>query len=301
MPLSPETQALMDSLATQEGKPLHEMSVEEARSLSADLAEWSGDAPQMARTDDVMLPVAGGEILVRVQVPAGTPRAVLLFIHGGGWVIGSVAESDGLCRRMAVGAGAIVVSVDYRMAPEHRFPVAVDDCIAALDWTAWQFPDLPLFVGGDSAGGNLATVVAAAARDKGGPALRGQVLIYPVADCDFTRPSYLAAENQQILTSEGMQWFWDHYLPDPALRRDPRASPLHADQAGLPPACVVIAGVDVLRDEVEALALAMEQAGVSVTRIMAEGLIHGYFGWSAVLPSGGVTVRQVTDWIAANS
>lgn len=301
MPLLPEVRDLLAGLAARPGKPLHEMSVAEARELSGTLAEWSGPAPEMARTEDATLAVAGGEILLRVLVPAGEPRAVLLFIHGGGWVIGSAGESEGLGRRIAARARAIVVLADYRLAPEHRFPAPVEDCVAALDWTAARFAGLPVFVGGDSAGGNLAAVVAAIARDRGGPAIRGLALVYPVADSDLTRPSYLAEENQAILTTEGMRWFWDHYLPDAGRRGDPRASPLRGDLRGLPPACMVIAEYDVLRDEVEDLARAIEVAGGHVDRLPAPGLIHGFFGWGGVLPSADTSVGQVADWIAARS
>lgn len=301
MPLAPEVQAHMDSLATQDEKPLQEMTVAQARALSVDLADWSGPAPQMARCEEVMLPVSGGEIGLQVLIPHGTPRAVLMFIHGGGWVIGSAAQSEGLCRRLAEQSGAIVVNVDYRLAPEYPFPVPVDDCMAALDWTAARFAGLPLFVGGDSAGGNLSVVVGALARDRGAPEIRGLALIYPVADCDLTRPSYLAQDNQHILTTPGMEWFWNHYLPDPGQRHDPRASPLRGAHAGLPQSCVVIAEYDVLCDEVEALAAAMETAGVPVERMPAPGFIHGFFGWGGVLPSAETWVGHVGRWISARS
>lgn len=300
MPLAAEVQALMQNLAAQPGKPLHEMTVQEARALSAALADWSGPAPATG-VEDIRLPVAGGDILLRVLTPEGTPKSVLLFIHGGGWVLGSADESTGLGQRLAVAAGAVVVLVDYRMAPEHPFPVPVDDCLAALDWTAARFAGLPLFVGGDSAGGNLTTVVATLARDRGGPSIRGLVLIYPVADADFDRPSYRAPDNQQVLTAEGMVWFWNHYLPDPAQRRDPRASPLFADLTGLPPACVVIAEYDVLRDEVEALADAMEAAGVAVDRMPVPGQIHGFISWGGVLPGANAVTAQLAEWMRGRS
>ena len=216
----------------------------------------------MSRAEDrTVMSADGHPIPIRVLVPQQGARGVIVYLHGGGWVIGTIDEFDTLARKLAERTSCAVVLVDYRLAPEHRYPTAVDDCDAALDWTAEHLADIaghddvPLIVAGDSAGGNLAAVMAQRARDRDGPAIALQVLIYPVTDADFDRPSYVDPDNQLLLTREGMVWFWDHYVPDAAQRAEPDASPLHAAiLERLPPAVVLTAEHDVLRDEGEAYA-----------------------------------------------
>jgi acetyl esterase len=198
-----------------------------------------------------------------------------------------------------------VVLVEYRLAPEHRYPVAVDDSYAALEWAAGHLaeiagrPDVPLIVAGDSAGGNLSAVMALRARDRGGPRIDLQVLVYPVTDADFERPSYLDPENQLLLTREAMVWFWDHYLPDPARRAEPDASPLRAaNLEGLPPAVVLTAEHDVLRDEGEAYAERLRQAGVAVDLKRHPGQMHGFFTF-LLLPGSERGFQQVVKAIRA--
>jgi acetyl esterase len=199
-------------------------------------------------------------------------------------VIGEIAHADTLGRKLAERSSCAVVLVDYRLAPEHRYPTAVDDCWAGLQWTAANLAeitgraDAPLIVAGDSAGGNLAAIMALRARDAGGPEIALQVLVYPVTDADFDRPSYVDPENQLLLTRGAMVWFWDHYVPDAARRQEPDAAPLRAASLeGLPPAVVLTAEHDVLRDEGEAYAERLREAGVPVDFRRHEGQTHGFF------------------------
>jgi acetyl esterase len=213
--------------------------------------------------------------------------------------MGSIDHFDVMARKLAERTSCAIVLVDYRLAPEHRYPVAVDDCWAGLQWAAAHLgeiagrPDAPLIVAGDSAGGNLAAVVARRARDEGGPPLALQVLIYPVTDADLDRPSYVDPENQLLLTRASMVWFWDHYLPDAARRAEPDASPLRAPNLeGLPPAVILTAEHDVLRDEGEAYAARLQEAGVPVDVQRHEGQTHGFFS-NMLLPGSERGFQQV--------
>ncbi|MCC6437353.1 MAG: alpha/beta hydrolase [Acidimicrobiales bacterium] len=293
------TQAILDQMATAGGKPLHECSPEEARELGKAFAALAGPAPRMARSEDHEVTVPGGTIPVRVLVPPQGARGVIVYFHGGGWVIGAIDEFDTLCRKLAERTSCAVVVVDYRLAPEHRYPVAVDDSYAALEWTAANLEaiagraDVPLIVAGDSAGGNIAAVMALRARDRNGPRIDLQVLVYPVTDADFTTGSYVDPDNQLILTREAMEWFWDHYVPDGDRRREPDASPLQATSlAGLPPAVVLTAEHDVLRDEGEAYAERLRAAGVTVDHRRHEGQMHGFFTF-LLLPGSERGMQQV--------
>ena len=273
MALDPQTAMFIQMMAEQAGpdtKQLHEMTPEEARGFGGALAELAGPAPSMARVEEHSLARDVGQVKMRVLVPIDNPVGVIVFYHGGGWVIGDIEENDTMARKLAERTSCAVVNVDYRLAPEHRYPTAADDCYDALCWVADNVRsiagrDVPLFVGGDSAGGNLAAVVSQRARDRSGPEIALQILIYPVTDADFDRASYTDPENQVLLTKEAMVWFWDHYVPDASQRSEADASPIHAsDLSGLPPAVVLTAEHDVLRDEGEAYAEALEAAGVEV-------------------------------------
>ena len=304
MTLDFATAELLEQMAEGGGKPLHESTVEEARALGAGLADLNGPAPAMVRVEEHGLAVPGGSVPLRVLVPLERPAGVIVYYHGGGWVIGAIDEFDTLARKLAERTSCAVVLVDYRLAPEHRYPVAVDDSYAALEWAAARLdeiagPDAPLFVAGDSAGGNLAAVMALRARDRGGPPIAAQVLIYPVTDADFERPSYTDPENQLLLTREAMVWFWDHYTPDPAQRGEADASPLRAaDLAGLPPAVVLTAEHDVLRDEGEAYAERLKEAGVPVNFMRHEGQAHGFFTL-LMLPGSERGFQQVVKAVRA--
>ena len=237
----------------------------------------------------------------RVYRPSPDPDLpVFVVFHGGGWVIGSAAEFDVIARQLANASNAIVVSVDYRLAPEHPYPAPLDDCWRALQWTAAHAAELGgdatrLAVGGDSAGGNLAAVCAQRARDAGGPALALQVLVYPVCDCDFDTASYVANAEGYLLEREEMQWFFDCYTEGGKHdARDPSISPRRAaDLHGLPPALVLTAEYDPLCDEGEAYAAQLRGAGVPVEQRRYDGLIHGFFGLSGAFDAGREAVELV--------
>ena len=249
---------------------------------------------------DHRVPVAGGEITVRAYSPGGPgPHPVLVYYHGGGWVIGDLYTHDGLCRSLTNAARCAVVSVDYRLAPESKYPVAAEDSYAALTWVVANAARLGIdprrvAVGGDSAGGNLATVVALMARDRRGPALVHQVLIYPVTDHDLDTPSYIENATGYVLTREGMRWFWNHYLAREAQGREPHASPLRAPSlAGLPPALVITAECDPLRDEGEAYAARLRDAGVPVTLTRYTGMFHGFVRMTRILDKARTALDEI--------
>jgi acetyl esterase len=233
-------------------------------------------------------------------VPSDDPKGVIVYFHGGGWVIGSMEQSDPLGRALAEQSGSAVLLVDYRLAPEAPFPAAVEDAWSSVLWLAANAADLglaslPVVVAGDSAGGNLAAVVALRARDSGGPELAAQVLVYPVTDYDPETASYVDPANQLLLTRESMEWFWGHYISDPAGRLHPEASPLRADVAGVAPAIVLTAEHDVLRDEGEKYAAALEAAGVPVRSRRFAGQMHGFFSMVGILPGHEDGVRYVAE------
>lgn len=301
MALDEATAGFLAQMAESGMKPLHEMTPEEARGLGGALRDMYGPGPEVAHVVEESVPVAGGSVPVRILAPEA-PRAVFVYYHGGGWVIGSLDESDTLARKIVERTGAAVVLVDYRLAPEHRYPVAVEDSWAALLWSVRHFAehgtDLPLIVGGDSAGGNLAAIMAQRAKAEGGPAIALQVLVYPVTDADLDNASYSDPSNQLMLSRDSMVWFWDHYAPDQASRRRADASPLQAiDLAGLPPAVVLTAEHDVLRDEGEAYAEKLRAAGVAVQSRRFEGQMHGFFTMVNVLPGADAGLEYVAEHI----
>jgi acetyl esterase len=291
MALDDATAQFLSQMAESGSPPLHEMSPDQARAMGGGLKDFFGAGPDMAAVSDERVPTGdGSDFGVRVLVPPGTPRAVLVYYHGGGWVIGALDEFDTLGRVLAERSGAVVVLVDYRLAPEHRYPAAAEDAWQALRWADENMERiagsrLPLIVAGDSAGGNLSAIVAQRAHAKGGPPIALQVLVYPVTDADLDNASYSDPANQLMLSRESMVWFWDHYAPDPASRRNPDASPLQAaDLSGLPPAVVLTAEHDVLRDEGEAYAGKLAAAGVPVQQRRFAGQMHGFFTMVNVLP-----------------
>ena len=288
MPVDPQIQAVLDRGAAAGAPPLHEQTVEQARSAHIEATPTLvGGAEEVAQVLERSAPGPAGDVPVRVYVPAGEqPVGLVVFMHGGGWMLGTLDSYDALCRALANASGAVVASVDYRLAPEHPFPAAVEDSWSALRWAHEHAADIGadsgrLAVAGDSAGGNIATVLARRARDEGGPPLRFQLLVYPVIDAAMDTQSYIDAGHDYYLEREGMAWFWRHYLAgtDPAT---PDASPLEAgDLSGLPPAHVMTAEYDPLRDEGEAYAEALRAAGVAVTLRRHEGMTHGFFRWRA--------------------
>lgn len=308
MALDDATSALITAFRAAGRPPLTEQTPQAARDAGIAARASNPQGPQMARVDDVLLeagPYGGepGAFRLRVLVPEGEVRAVLVFYHGGGWVLGDIDGHDAVGRLLAQQTRSAVVMVDYRKAPENPYPVAVQDSWAALQWAAANLdgiaaPGAPILVGGDSAGANLATVVARHARDKGGPAIAMQALIYPVTDCDLETGSYQDPANALLLSRESMIWFFDHYVPDPQQRSHPDVSPLQAaDLSGLPTAIVLTAEHDVLRDEGEAYARALADAGVEVDFERLAGQMHGFFPMVGILPGAAATVARIAESI----
>jgi acetyl esterase len=298
MALDEATAGLLTGMAESGAKPLHEMTPAEARGFGDMLRELYGPGPQVAAVREERVPVAGGDsIAVRVLVPEGAPDSVIVYYHGGGWVIGALDEFDTMARQLANRTGAVVALVDYRLAPEHRYPTAAEDAWAALTWIEGHLPEraearLPLVVAGDSAGGNLAAVVALGARDRGGPPVAFQLLVYPVLDATAETASWREHAEGFHLTAAGMRWYWAHYLGQ-ADGAAPDASPLRAAfVGGLPPALVVGAEHDILRDEGEAYATRLAEAGVAATATRYPGVVHGFFRWRAVTPVADTALKE---------
>jgi acetyl esterase len=297
--IHPQAQALLAGIAEAGGPPLVELEPAEARMITVGVAEMIGPGPEVETVRDVQIPVDGGEITARVYEPSADPPATVVYFHGGGWVIGSVDDWDALARTLAVRSGARIVSVDYRLAPEHRFPVAHDDCYAAVVWTAEQLAGgTPLVVAGDSAGGNLAAAVALRARENGGPSLRAQVLVYPALDPSCTTDSYRENGEGYLLDEPGMRWFWQQYLGSDGdgNEEDELAAPAcAADLRGLPPATIVTAEFDPLRDEGEAYGARLRDAAVPVTVRRFDGMIHGFIGMPAMFDEADAAIDVAAD------
>ena len=301
MPLDPQAKAVLDQFASMGGPQLHEMSVAQARELILGMVALGGEPESIARVENRTVPGPAGQIPVRIYTPVGTaPFPVLVYFHGGGWVIGNLDTHDGICRSLANRVGCLVVSVDYRLAPEHPFPAAPEDCYAATRWLAEHAGSLGgdkgrIAVGGDSAGGNLAAVVALMARDRGGPKLAFQLLVYPATDTDFETRSYRENSEGYFLTRADMVWFWNHYAPRDEDRRNPYAAPLRAASLrGLPPALVITAEFDPLCDDGNAYAARLREDGVPVRLSQQDGLIHGFFQMGAVIDRGRASVDEAS-------
>ena len=309
--LHPQTKSLLAFIEERGIPPTHTLSAAEARQTYRDRrAVLQPEPPTVGEVVELQAPGPHGTIALRLYRPlksAGTSAdtaagllPVLVYFHGGGWVIGDLDTHDTLCRELANASGCAVVATDYRMAPEHRFPIAVDDCIAATDWVRQQAASLGLdasrmAVGGDSAGGNLAAVVAIAARDAGTP-LAFQLLIYPATDQRRGAPSHTSNAQGYLLTSDTMDYFHDHYITDPAHDLDWRASPLlHTKHANLPPAFVLTAGYDPLRDEGLDYAQRLSDAGNRATCVCFERQIHGFITMGKVLDEANAAVAMCAD------
>ena len=299
--LDPQVQAVID-LVVKAGRPAyHTLSPKDARQLFRETRPAATPTPP--QIGSVRNLVTDGAIPLRVYRPAGvndvTRLPVYVYFHGGGWVIGDLETHDVLCRQLTAASGASVISVDYRLAPEHKFPAAAEDAWAATRWVVAHAAELGidavrLAVGGDSAGGNLAAVVALLARDAGGPAIGLQVLIYPVTDVMRETRSYEDFAEGYMLTRDSMRWFIAHYLRSRDDARDWRVSPLRASSlAGLPPAVVVTAGFDPLRDEGEIYANRLRDAGVRVDYACYGGMVHGFVGMGKLLDTTGHAVALI--------
>ncbi len=301
MPVNPQAQVVLDMMAATGFKLVGDpIAVREMLALTP-----RPQGEPVASVEDRAITANGAQIPVRIYRPESGPavKPALVWFHGGGWVIGSLDGSDFGCRIMANASGCTVISVDYRLAPEYKFPTAVDDCLAVTKWVAENGPELGvdgarIAVGGDSAGGNLAAVVSQLARDVGGPAIAFQALVYPVTNYDFSTASYRDNAEGYLLERDSMEWFWGHYLRSEADGASTKASPLrHTNLAGLPPAIVLTAEFDPLRDEGEAYAKRMRAAGVPVEARRYDGQIHGFFANPAI-DDGSEAARHVGKAVA---
>jgi acetyl esterase len=300
MPLEPTTAAMLEQFAAADAPPMSALPPEAAREMYKAMQPPAPEI-EIGAVEDRSIPGPAGTIDLRIYRPEGPgPFPLHLHYHGGGWVIGDLDTHDADCRELCRGAGCVVVAVDYRLAPEHAFPAAPEDCYAATRWAVDNAEALgarpgPISVGGDSAGGNLAAAVALMARDRGGPEIALQLLVYPVTDATMDTASYVDNAEGYLLTRDSMEWFWNHYCPAES-RTDPLASPLKAeDLAGLPPAVVMTAEFDPLRDEGQAYADRLRDAGVEVEYRCFDGLIHGFFSQARMIPAARAGVDMAVE------
>lgn len=303
MPIDPQIQALLDKGS---GVPqTHTLPVAEARRLyEARIAAMAPPA-EVAKVEPRVMDGPGGPLALRVYTPVGDgPFPLMVFFHGSGFVLCSLDTHDGMCRNLCAGAACVVVSVDYRLAPEHKFPAGIEDCLYAVRWAAAHASELGtdptrIAVAGDSAGGNMAAVAALRLRDEGGPALCAQLLLYPVTDYHTPgTPSYEENAEGYGLTRDTMKWFWKHYLSDPAQGAHPHASPLRArDLSGLPAALVITAEYDPLRDEGELYADKLRAAGVPTAMTRYDGVNHGFMFWVGVADKAGAAMNEACEWL----
>jgi acetyl esterase len=305
MPLDPQVQAMRDARLGAARVPLYERSLEEARRVDlAEIQASSRDPEPVAEVSERTIPGPGGPLRVRVYSPGGPgPRPLLLYFFGGGWVLGAIDTADGICRSLTNRAGCITAVVGYRLAPEHRFPAAVEDCYACAEWAVKHAAELGaspgrIAVGGDSAGGNLAAAVTLLARARGGPRLAAQLLVYPNTQYGADTPSMRENDDPLFFDRRSVDWYWSHYLEKPEHGCDPLASPLLAEGlAGLPPALVITAEYDPLRDEGERYAEKLRQSGVSVVQTRYDGVIHGFFSMAGTLDAGERALAEAATFL----
>ena len=299
MPLDPQVVQVMDAAAALGLPAPHTVSPEEARANARKRPRAPG--PEVAKVEDRTIPGPDSEVPVRIYTPEGSaPFPILAWYHGGGMVVGDLDSADGTARNLCVGGNCVVVSVDYRLAPETKFPGPAEDCMAATNWAVNNAASIAgdpsrLAVGGDSAGGNLAASVALMAADRGGPDIAIQLLIYPMTDARSDTESYRANAEGYSLTKTTMEWYWDQYLSSKEDAANPYAAPLQAKNlAGQPRALVITAEFDPLRDEGEAYGKLLKDAGVETTVNRYDGMIHGFFGMSAAVDKGRQAVDEAT-------
>jgi acetyl esterase len=306
--LDPDAAAVYKAFLEAKRPPYENGTPAEAREMyMAARFTTNPEPPQLESARPLSIPAPHGSIPARIYTPKRLRQTAglapcLVFFHGGGFVIGNLDSHDVACRQLAHEGELIVISVDYRLAPEHKFPAAPEDAIAATKWVAANAQQLGvdaarLFVGGDSAGGNLAAVTAIAVRETG-PKLAGQVLIYPATDFAMNHPSHREPETSLLLTHSVIKWFIDHYMGD-ADRSDWRASPVRAKLEGLPPAYVLVAGADPLRDEGNEYAERLTQAGVAVTYRFFPGQFHGFFTMGKLLGQANIAASEISAWLKA--
>lgn len=306
MPIDPQIQVYLNQIAALNPPPLHSMTPVEVRQQMAMLTAILPKGEAVARVENRCIPGPAGELPLRIYTPEGTgPFPLLVFFHGGGWVRCNLDTHDGQCRALANGGGCVVVSVDYRLAPEHKFPAAPQDCYAATSWVAQHAAELQgdgsrLAVGGDSAGGNLAAVVSQMARDQDGPSLIFQLLIYPATNFRAQTASMRENAEGYFLTRAEMTWFRNHYLRSAEDELDPKASPMLADNlSGLPPALIITAEYDPLRDEGEEYGRLLQVSGVSITVSRYEGMIHGFFALAGIIDRAGDATAEASAALRA--
>lgn len=301
MALDPIAAGLLEQMAAAGGPAIHELPPAAAREMAVGFMALAGEPEEVAENQEIMIPGPGGPIPVTVTTPKGAgkgPLGCLIYYHGGGWVIGDRATLHPTVTRLANQAGCKVVSVEYRLAPEHKFPAPFDDCYAALEWVAANAASIgvdpnKLAVGGDSAGGNLAAAVALKARDTKGPGIKFQVLVYPVTDHNLNTPTYQSNADGYLLTKQLMEWFWNHYISGPADSANPYVSPLRASSlSGLPPAVVYTAEFDPLCSEGEAYVKRLKEAGVQVSHKRYDGQIHAFWQMAGVFPAAADAIAD---------
>ena len=299
MPLDPQVIQVMEQVAALGFPAAHTVSPAEARANAKKRPRTSG--PEVAKVEGRTIPGPDGDVAVRIYTPEGDgPFPILAWYHGGGWVVGDLESADSSARNLCVGGRCVVVSVDYRLAPETKFPGPAEDCWAATTWAVDHASSINgdptrLAVGGDSAGGNLAAAMSLMAADRGGPKIALQLLVYPVTDANCNTVSYGENAEGYSLTKTTMQWYWDQYLSGKEDVANAYAVPLKAKSlAGQPPALVITAEFDPLRDEGEAYAERLQEAGVEATATRYDGMIHGFFGMGAVVDKGQQAVDEAS-------
>jgi acetyl esterase len=309
MPLDPQVAALLEKMNAAGAAPIGAIPMEQARAGAVGLISWQGLAPEVAQVQEMTIPGPMSDLPVRVYTPvtSSADGATIVYFHGGGWFRGTLEVYDTPCRYLANATGCTVVSVDYRLAPENKFPAPLEDAWAVTCATAERLaavsPQRRLIVAGDSSGGNLAAAVARRARDAGGPEIAAQLLIYPVTNYAFDTPSYAEFAEGYSLTRASMETCWGYYLSDPAEGADPDASPLRAaDFTGLPPAVILTCEYDPLRDDGEQYAAKLQAAGVPVHHVRLPGLIHGALQMTGIVEASkriyeeaGLGLRVIID------
>jgi len=299
MPLDPQIMQVMEQVAALGLPAAHTVSPAEARANAKKRPRAPG--PEVAKVEDRNIPGPDGDVPVRIYSPEGDgPFPILAWFHGGGWVVGDLESADGSARNLCVGGQCVVVSVDYRLAPETKFPGPAEDCWAATTWAVNNASSINgdptrLAVGGDSAGGNLAAAMSLMAADRGGPEIALQLLVYPAVGPELNTVSSNENAEGYSLTKATMEWYWDHYLNGDEDAANPYAAPIQAKSlAGQPPALVITAEFDPLRDEGEAYAERLREAGVEATYTRYDGVIHGFFNMGAVVDKGQQAVDEAS-------
>jgi acetyl esterase/lipase len=306
MPLHPQVQAIHDDIVAKQVPALYTMSIEQARAADvASATATAGTVEHVAQVRELAIPGPAGELAARIYRPAEGTLPVLVYFYGGGWSLGTLDTCDAVCRRLANTAMCACVAVSYRLAPEHKFPAAVQDCYAGTAWVAEHAGELGvdparLAVGGDSSGGNLAAAVALLAKAGGGPAVVHQLLVYPNTDYLADTASMRAVTDKHFFNPTSIAWYWGMYLGTPQDGDNPLASPLRAgDLSGLPPATVITAEYDPLRDEGELYAERLRDAGVPAETIRYDGMMHGFFTMFGVLDTAQEAVTAAAGRLAA--